>query len=97
MLITTKSWLVGRKADLFSRRAQSGESWGYVPVLRPFFEWLVCRVHASSAAASSPASADISSGLRLLVAAASDPVVGSVPRIRRNFYGLPPETSVPPV
>ena len=92
MSITTRSWLVGRKSDLFSRRAQSGEAWGYVPVLRPFFELLVCRVHASSAAASSSASADISSGLRLTAVAASDPVVGSVPRIR-----CPPETLVPPM
>jgi len=97
MSITTRSWLVGRKADLFSRRAQSGDSWGYVPVLRPFFELLVCRVHASSAAASSPASADVSSGLRLTAAAASVPVVGSVPRIRRNCFACPPGTSVPPM
>ena len=34
-------------------------------MLRPFFELLVCRVRASPAAASSPASAVISSGLRL--------------------------------
>ena len=92
MSITTRSWLVGRKSDLFSRRAQSGEAWGYVPVLRPFFELLVCRVHASSAAASSPASADVSSGLRLTAVAASDPVVGAVPRIR-----CPPGTLVPPM
>ena len=92
MSITARSWLVGRKSDLFSRRAQSGEAWGYVPVLRPFFELLVCLVHASSAAASAPASAEVSSGLRLTALAASDPVVGSVPRIR-----CPPGTLVPPM
>ena len=92
MSITARSWLVGRKSDLFSRRAQSGEAWGKVPVLRPFFELLVCLVHASSAAASTPASAEVSSGLRLTAVAASDPVVGAVPRIR-----CPPGTLVPPM
>ena len=92
MSITTRSWLVGRKSDVFSRRAQSGEAWGYTPVLRPFFELLVCLVHASSAAASTPASAEVSSGLRLTAVAASDPVVGAVPRIR-----CPPGTLVPPM
>ena len=96
MSITTKSLFIGRRPDLFLRRAQTGDSWGYVPVARPFFELRVVRVHASKAAALSVESADPSSGLRLMAAAASASI-SPVPRMQNACYHRVPTAPVPPM
>ena len=96
MSITTQSWFIGRRSDLFCRRTQSGDSWGYVPVSRPFFELRVVRIHASEAASLSMDSAHPSSGLRLMAAAASAST-GPVPRMRNACYHRVPAAPVPPM
>jgi hypothetical protein len=85
MHMTTASWLVGRRPDLFERRADVGGVWGYHPVRRPFFELRICRVKPSVAAALTIATACQSSGIRLLAdaASASTGAVPSVP-LRRS-------------
>jgi hypothetical protein len=93
MSITTSSWLIGRRPDVFLRRAQTGESWGYVPVAKPFFELRVCRVHASAAASLSPATADRTSG-RCLTATAAPARVVCVPH-STNAHNLPHAPAVP--
>ena len=96
MSITTRSLFIGRRSDLFFRRAQSGDSWGYVPVSKPFFELRVVRIHASEAASLSMDSAHPSSGLRLMAAAASAST-GPVPRMRNACYHHVPTAPVPPM
>ena len=96
MSITTKSLFIGRRHDLFLRRKQSGDSWGYHPVSRPFFELRVVRVHASEAAALSIESADPSSGLHLMASAVSASI-GPVPRMQNTRYHHGPTAPVPPM
>ena len=80
MAMTTASWLVGRRPDLFERRADVGGVWGYHPVRRPFFELRICRVKPSVAAALTLATACKSSGIRLIADAASAST-GAVPSV----------------
>ena len=80
MDMTTASWLVGRRPDLFERRADVGGVWDYHPVRRPLFELRICRVKPSVAAALTIATACKSSGIRLIADAASAST-GAVPSV----------------
>jgi hypothetical protein len=94
MSMTVSSWFVGRKPDLFERRADVSGSWGYVAVASPIYELRVCRIHASTAAAASLRTSDPTSGLRLMADAASS-LVGPVALARIAFSAA--AASVPPM
>jgi hypothetical protein len=94
MSMTVSSWFVGRKPDLFERRAEVSGSWGYVAVASPFYELRVCRIHASTAAAASLRTSDPTSGLRLMADAASS-LVGPVALARIALNAA--AASVPPM
>ena len=94
MSVTTASWFVGRKPGLFERRAEVSGSWGYVAVASPFFELRVCRIHASTAAATSLRGSDPSSGVRLTANAASS-LVGPVALARNALVAA--AASFPPM
>ena len=94
MSMSISSWFVGRKPGLFERRAAVSGSWGYVAVASPFYVLRVCRIHASTAAATSLSSSDPTSGLRLTADAASS-LVGHVALARNALFAA--AASVPPM